>query len=152
LGLSTLTSCFVNANRDLSKADPAQPSDFYYFKPEEDKTCVAPETADTFFSLIDDHRLPGWVVPLAPVEELSRARSGGKGQMPRALIGDGLLLVAPTFEQGWVRSPLGFFAEHPNGLSIELMDVDSGRSFWITLPTGLESNVWMVGIQFLLME
>lgn len=115
-------------------------------------SAISSETADTFFSLIDDHRLPGWVVPLAPVEDLSKARSGGRVCTPRALIGDGLLLVAPTFERGWVRSPLGFLAETPNGLSVELMDVDSGQSFWITLPTGLEANVWMVGIQFLLMS
>ncbi|MCC5640351.1 hypothetical protein LC593_31865 [Nostoc sp. CHAB 5844] len=123
LGIATLTSCFVNSNRDPKKGEPAKPSDFFYFTPATDKdTKISAAAANAFFALADAGKLPGWCVAQAPVDKLLKAKTSeqcGLGGFrrgataedpikPLVWIGEGLVLFQPRVEDGVVRFPLGF--------------------------------------------
>ena len=68
---------------------------------------ISATVADAFFALADSGRLPGWCVAIAPVDKLSRVRSG-KPCNPTVWIGDGVVLVNPVVRDDLVRFPLGF--------------------------------------------
>ncbi|MFN6572382.1 hypothetical protein [Dendronalium sp. ChiSLP03b] len=108
LGIATLTSCFVNSNRDPKKSEAAKPSDFFYFTPAEDEgERISPAAANAFFALADAGKLPGWVVAVAPIDKLSKSRDGVTVN-PVVWVGEGLVLIQPSVEDGLVRFPLGF--------------------------------------------
>ncbi|MBD2437358.1 hypothetical protein [Nostoc sp. FACHB-110] len=116
LGIATLTSCFVNSNRDPKKGEPAKPSDFFYFTPATDEdTKISAVAANAFFALADAGKLPGWCVAIAPVDKLLKARTSDPVK-PLVWIGEGLVLLQPRVEDGvaggersrTVRFPLGF--------------------------------------------
>lgn len=86
LGIATLTSYFVNANKDPKKGSRVTPADFFFFQPDA-STDIAPDVATTFFSLIDDKMVPPWVVSLIPVKSFTQIRSRGNITKPRALVG-----------------------------------------------------------------
>ncbi|QLE42241.1 hypothetical protein FD723_18655 [Nostoc sp. C052] len=107
LGIATLTSCFVNSNRD-PKSEAAKPSDFFYFTPVEDEgDRISSTAANAFFALADAGKLPGWVVAIAPVDKLTKSRNGDPCT-PLVWIGEGLVLLQPVVDNGLVRFPLGF--------------------------------------------
>ncbi|WP_138503389.1 hypothetical protein [Nostoc sp. PA-18-2419] len=105
LGIATLTSCFVNSNRD-PKSEAAKPSDFFYFTPTEDERGrISSVAANAFFALADAGKLPGWVVFIAPIDKL--VKSGNSDPCtPLAWIGEGVVLLQPvvndlTFDVMW---------------------------------------------------
>lgn len=107
LGIATLTSCFVNSNRD-PKSEAAKPSDFFYFTPIEDEgDRISSTAANAFFALADAGKLPGWCVAIAPVDKLAKSRNGDPCT-PVVWTGEGLVLLMPVVDGGLVRFPLGF--------------------------------------------
>ncbi|WP_375494906.1 hypothetical protein [uncultured Nostoc sp.] len=117
LGIATLTSCFVNSNRD-PKSEAAKPSDFFYFTPANDEgDRINSDAANAFFALADAGKLPGWCVAQAPVDKLAKSRNGDQC-IPVVWIGEGLVLLQPVVDvsasgsdagaSGLVRFPLGF--------------------------------------------
>ncbi|MEH2393900.1 MAG: hypothetical protein V7K21_20275 [Nostoc sp.] len=114
LGIATLTSCFVNSNRD-PKSEAAKPSDFFYFTPIEDEgdakgghsLRISSIAANAFFALADAGILPGWCVAIAPVDKLVKSRNSDPCT-PIVWIGEGLVLLQPVVDNGLVRFPLGF--------------------------------------------
>ncbi|MEH1808468.1 hypothetical protein [Nostoc sp.] len=107
LGIATLTSCFVNSNRD-PKSEAAKPSDFFYFTPaDEEGASISSTAANAFFALADAGKLPGWCVAIAPVDKLAKSRNSDPCT-PVAWIGEGLVLLMPVVDDGLVRFPLGF--------------------------------------------
>lgn len=108
LGIATLTSCFVNSNRDPKKGEAAKPSDFFYFAPAESEDVrISAAAANAFFALADSGKLPGWCVAIAPVDKLSKS-CDGVADNPSVWIGEGLVLINPVVEGELVRFPLGF--------------------------------------------
>lgn len=107
LGIATLTSCFVNSNRD-PKSEAAKPSDFFYFTAADDEgERISSAAANAFFALADAGKLPGWCVAIAPIDKLSKSRNG-IAVNPSAWIGEGLVLLQPIADDGLVRFQLGF--------------------------------------------
>lgn len=108
LGIATLTSCFVNSNRDPKKGEAAKPSDFFYFAPAENEDIrISASVANAFFALADAEKLPGWCVAIAPVDKLLKSRNG-VADNPSVWVGEGLVLINPVVKDGFVRFPLGF--------------------------------------------
>jgi hypothetical protein len=107
LGIATLTSCFVNSNRD-PKSEAASPTDFFYFTPVEDEDDRIPSNAaNAFFALADMGILPGWCVAIAPIDKLVKSRNGDPC-IPVVWIGEGVVLLQPVVDNGLVRFQLGF--------------------------------------------
>lgn len=94
--MATLTSYFVNANKDPKKGSKVSPSDFFFFKPD-NSTDINPDVATTFFSLLDDKLVPTWVVQYIPLKEFVNIRPRGSISKPRAFIGDtdNILIISP---------------------------------------------------------
>lgn len=86
LGMATLTSYFVNANKDPKKGSGVTPSDFFYFKPDASSD-IDPDVAATFFSLVKDQVAPNWTVPLIPIKELIALKDKGRIAKRRAFVG-----------------------------------------------------------------
>ncbi len=107
LGIATLTSCFVNSNRD-PKSEAAKPSDFFYFTPADDEgMSINSDAANAFFALADAGKLPGWCVAIAPVDKLAKSRNSSPCT-PVIWVGEGLVLIQPVVDDGLVRFPLSF--------------------------------------------
>lgn len=96
LGVATLTSYFVNANKDPKKGSKVSPSDFFFFKPDHSHEICA-DAATTFFSLLDDKLVPNWVIQYIPLKEFIALKSRGSIERPRALINleEQVFIVAP---------------------------------------------------------
>jgi hypothetical protein len=84
--MATLTSYFVNANRDPKKGSGVTPSDFFYFKPDATSD-ISPDVATTFFSLVKDQLLSNWAVGVLPIKELSALKDKGRIAKSRAFVG-----------------------------------------------------------------
>lgn len=107
LGIATLTSCFVNSNRD-PKSEAAKPSHFFYFMPTENEgDRINSDAANAFFMLADTGKLPGWCVAIAPVDKLAKSRNSDPCT-PVVWVGEGVVLIQPIVDDGLVRFPLGF--------------------------------------------
>ncbi|BDA74362.1 hypothetical protein CAL7716_085280 [Calothrix sp. PCC 7716] len=126
MGIATLTACFVNSNRDPKKSQPAKPQEFFYFwqKPE-DEVQIAPVIAAAFFELLASKLIPGWVVALAPIEKLRKAKPQSSVSIKgiRALSGDGIFLLLPSIQDGVINARLAFVEDSSCS---EVRDVDSG--------------------------
>lgn len=149
LGIATLTSAFINANRDPKKGEPAKASDFYYFQPKDQKIKVPAPACDTFFALTKENKLPGWAVAMAPMDIL-RANKGNGKPLPgrvRAWVGKGILLIMPIVDGDTVRCPLAFISTNRQG-SIALNDVDTNTLFRVQLPPG--ERRWVLDAEFTL--
>ncbi|MEP0873358.1 hypothetical protein NDA01_26720 [Trichocoleus desertorum AS-A10] len=146
LGIATLTSCFINANRD-PKSEPAKPKDFYYFqvREESDRVSIPAIACDTFFALIKDGLLPGWVVPLVPVDKLEAGRKRGEVGKPRAWVGEGVILIAPQIEGCQVIAAIAVTEAIEGAVSVS--DVDTGDTFEIVIPPGTE-HCWILDADF----
>jgi hypothetical protein len=146
LGIATLTSCFVNANRD-SKSDPAKPKDFYYFQAQQevDRIVIPAIACDTFFALIKDGKMPGWVVPLVPVDKLEAGRKRGEVGKPRAWVGEGVILIAPRVQGEQVIAAIAV-TEAVEG-TVTLTDVDTDETFEIEIPPNTE-HCWILDADF----
>lgn len=108
MGIATLTSCFVNSNRD-PKSEAAKPSDFFYFTPTEDEgASINSDAANAFFALADAGLLPGWVVAIAPIDKLAKSRNSEEIVNPVVWVGEGLVLIMPVVDDNLVRFPMGF--------------------------------------------
>lgn len=129
LGIATLTACFVNSNRDPKKSQPAKPQEFFYFwqKPE-DEVQIPAIVAAAFFELLAAKLIPGWVVAMAPIDKLRKAKpqSNIKVSGMRALVGDGIFLLLPSVSEGVIKARLAF-VEDSN--CSEVRDVDNGAIY-----------------------
>jgi hypothetical protein len=125
LSIATLTSCFVNANRDPKKGKPAKPSDFFYFAQSDS---LDPAIANAFFSLITDRLMPSWVVHAAPIDVLKQAKTDGNHpKKNRMLIGKGIAIFCPDIGQK-MYSDFAIFNEAAWGWQ-KLTDIDSGKEY-----------------------
>ena len=130
LGIATLTSCFLNANRDPKKGEAAKPSDFFYFLPQDnDNVRISTVVANTFFALADAGLLPAACVAIAPIEKLNASRDSTPVRDKRALVGSGVVLISPSIDEGVVRFPLGL-VEDVSG-RIQVKDVTTGEELVI---------------------
>lgn len=96
LGVATLTSYFVNANKDPKKGSRVTPSDFFFFK-SEGTSDINPDVAATFFSLINDGLIPDWGVASTPIKEFGALRDRGRVTKFRAMKSPScnLLVICP---------------------------------------------------------
>lgn len=126
LGVATLTSCFVNANRDPKKGKPAKPSDFFYFAGTD---ALNPAIANSFFSLINDKLMPAWVVHAAPIDILKQAKTDGVHvKRRRMLLGEGVAVFCPDIEEKKIYSDFAVFNDAPWGWQW-LKDVDTEHEY-----------------------
>lgn len=127
LGVATLTSCFVNANRDPKKGQAAKPADFFYFA---NSDSLDPAIADSFFSLIDDKLLPSWVVHAAPIDLLRQSKGITRPTKNRCLIGDGVAIFCPVIGDMDIDSAFAVFNEAETGWQV-VMDIDSDKDYTV---------------------
>lgn len=127
LGMATLTSCFVNANRDPKKGQPAKPSDFFYFANSDPLNSAI---ADSFFSLIKDKLMPSWVVYASPIDLLKQSRDTSHPTRNRCLIGDGVAIFCPVIEDDEIYSDFVVFNEAAIGWQT-VTDLDSGKEWTV---------------------
>lgn len=146
LGIATLTALFVNANRD-PKSEPVKPANYFYFEAvnESDRVSIPAAICDAFFSLITDQLMPSWAVPLAPIERLQSGRAHDSVSKPRVWIGDGVLLLLPRVEDGWVKAELAIVEGNQAG-KIELTDPDCEAVFYLELPP--DEQRWELDAEF----
>jgi hypothetical protein len=137
LGIATLTSCFINANRD-PKSSPAKPSDFFYFNSTDEQIQIPSMCANAFFALADAGLLPSWVVAIAPIDKLKSVQDDTRVIAPRAWVGDGVVLMLPRLDGETVKFSLGFqdLPENFPGGSVVVHDVDTGEEKAIALTSG----------------
>jgi hypothetical protein len=136
-----LTAVLVNVNRDPKKGEAAKPSDFFYFDARNDGPKIPTTCADTFFSLVNDEKMIGWVLNIAPLDRLRASRGSGAGIYPRAWVGGRVMMLNPKIVNGKVTAPLAIVDECRFDLPTTLVDVDSGQQATILLPQGLQRYV-----------
>lgn len=130
LGVATLTSCFVNANRDPKKGKPAKPADFFYFAGSD---ALNPAIANAFFSLINDKQIPAWVVHAAPIDLLRQAKTDGiHPKRKRMLLGEGVAIFCPEIEKKQIYSDFAIFNDAEWGW-VTVTDVDTEASYEVFL-------------------
>lgn len=147
LGISTLTACFVNANRDPKKGEPAKPSDFWYFASQAFQDKIDPVVADTFFALVAEEKIPSWAVALAPIEKLRASRGNGSNiSGARAWMRKGVLLLAPRIRGTSVVAPLAL-VDGVQGNS-NVIDIDSGVCREVLIPNSKGEAFWLKDAEF----
>ncbi len=134
LGTATLTSCFVNANRDPKKGKPAKPSDFFYFGGTEDS--LSPAIANAFFSVTKDLLMPDWVVHISPIDLLKQYKTdGGAITGKRMLIGDGIAIFFPEISEQEIFSDFVVFNEAIWGWqSVRNVDTNTEYQIFVEPP------------------
>lgn len=142
LGISSLCALFVNANRDPKKGKPAKPADFYRFKDADNKLPAI--ACDAFFSLVDDRKIPGWAVGSAPLDELRRDRLFNPVRKPRALVGEGILLLCPRINDSEISAAMAI-VDSTGGI-IEVYDVDNNQRYNVLIDEVEEADqaYWVV--------
>lgn len=91
LGISTLISCFINANRD-PKSAPTKPQDFFYHLPEEDRERIPANAANSFFRLAEEGKIPGWAVAIAPIDQLLKSKTEAPCK-PTIIVGENSIII-----------------------------------------------------------
>lgn len=146
LGIATLSALFVNSNRDPKKGEAAKPSDFFYHKPNTEEDKISPTACATFFSLVNDEKMPSWAVALAPVDKLRVGKDDGAVVSVRAFVARGVLLLAPIAVGNKVKVPLAI-VDGVNGSTI-LRDVDSGTTYKISILNPRMETYWIKDVEF----
>lgn len=147
LGVASLSALFANANRD-PKSDPFKPQQFCHWLPEVEAEKRIPAAAcDAFFSLINDGLMPAWAVPLCPIEQLKSNSINAPVKRPRALIGEGVLLLVPEFVGRVVTAQFALI-DGVEGV-IDLKDPDTGKWHAVELP---REDCWIIEAEFPLIE
>jgi hypothetical protein len=143
LGIATLSSLFVNANRGKD-SEAAKPSNFYYFQTQSEQAVSIPvAVCDAFFSCIKDGILPAWAVPLCPIDALEKGKSGGKVPRPRLWVGDGVILILPQIQGKQVSAAFALINQ-AEGI-IDVKDPDSDRWFAVEVP---DEDCWILEAEF----
>lgn len=145
LGIAQLTSAFINANRD-PKSGPCKPSDFWYFTPIDDGNKLDPVAADTFFSLVQDEKMPSWALGIAPVDKLRSSRGNDSIPECRAWMRRGVLLLAPQVSNSVVKVPLAIV----DGIegTTAVIDADSGVVHELFIPNAKKETFWQADVEF----
>lgn len=147
LGISTLSSIFVNANRDPKKGEPAKPSDFYYFTPQVDESeKISAIASDTFFALVEDEKMPSWGVAISPIDKLRNSKKGGEVPKTRAWMRRGVMLIAPVIKRDRAIAPLALIDGATGQLSV--IDIDSGTTREIFIENKEKETYWAVNVEF----
>nr|WP_290224271.1 hypothetical protein [Trichocoleus desertorum] len=89
--------------------------------------------------------MPGWVIPVVPVDKLEAGRRRSEVGKPRAWVGEGVILIAPQINGGMVTAAMAV-TEDIEG-AVEVTDVDSGETFAIAIPEGTE-HCWILDAEF----
>ena len=152
LGIATLTALYINSKRDPKKGEAAKPSEFFYHQPATggDRLTIRPAACDAFFSLINDALMPGWVIPLVPIEQLQAGKGTGLVPKPRAWIGKDILLLLPRVEGDRVIAAIAVL----DGASgeVELSDPDSETLFKIRISPQTHPHSWGMDTEFTLID
>jgi hypothetical protein len=130
-------------NRDPSKGEPAKPSEFQYFSPNSggNAPTLSATACDTFFSLVREQKIPGWVLSIAPIDRLQLGQKNGTIPYPRALVGPHAILLNPRIDEGMVKSPLAIIDETRADMVAIVKDLDNGEMLGISLPKGAQRYV-----------
>lgn len=147
LGISTLTSIFWNANRDPKKGEPVKASDFWHFPPQLDKSeRISGIACDTFFSLVEDEKMPSWAVAIAPIDLLRQGKKNGEIAKCRAWMRKGVLLVSPQIKGDKVLAPLALV----DGIEgqIAVIDSDTGTAREIFVANAKKDTYWATDVEF----
>lgn len=138
LPIATLTATLTNLNIDFKKSSRVKPQDFCYFAPTKSNIPISVSAANSFFSLIKDSKLPAWVLNLVPLDDLRKIKDiNSKTPKFRAMIGDGIMILAPEIHDEVLSSSLVIW-ENANS-QVQLTDIDDG-SFKFTVQTNIESD------------
>lgn len=132
LGIATLSSIFVNANKDPKKGKTSKPADFFYFSTKEGLASIKlnKHACNAFFSLVRDNKIPKWVMGVVPLSQLRNSHDNGFVPSNRALISGNCLILAYTvFNNDKIYSPLSFIGAYSQATIVT--DVDSGKSYSI---------------------
>lgn len=150
LGVATLTACFINANRDPDKSSPASPEEYCYFKPAE-INLISPIAAGIFFQLIEEEIMPGWVIPVAPIDRLEKASRGQTTIPPIAWLAKEveILFINPMVHEDRVQVPMGFIGDRVVPGEIEFKDINTKKEFVVSINFS-ESNAWFTENHFYL--
>lgn len=140
-GIALLSALFVNSNRDPAKSQPAKQADFYHF-PANTHQQLPGGACDAFLSLTREHKMPGWVMAIAPIDSIRANKRDGVILKPRAWVGETLCLIQPRIEGGKVRAGLAFVEEA--GMAW-VGDPDSGTQFRVVV-TG--DRRWSIDAEF----
>lgn len=148
LGISTLSSIFVNTNRDPKKGEPAKASDFFYFTPQlEEGEKISAIACSSFFSLIDDEKMPSWGVAIAPVEAIRKSKNDTNLiASPRAWMKKGVILIAPKIQGDKLISPL-VLVDGIEG-QVTVIDVDTGTAREIFVANLKKETYWATNVEF----
>lgn len=138
LGVATLTSCFINANRDPKKGQPAKPSDFFYFSQSE---TLDPAIANAFFSLITDKKLPPWIVHASPIDLLRQSKTTGyHAKQNRLWLGNGVAIFRPEVNEKELFTDFAVFSGEEWGWQ-KVTDVDTGKTLEVfVIPSEYEQQ------------
>ena len=134
LGIATLISCYINANRNPKKSKAVEPSDFHVFDQNKSKRLPS-AAANVFFDLVNAKKMPRWAVGVAPVKKLQDSRNNVPVTGPRAWVGDGVVLLRPSATRTEVTAQIALLAS--NQTTVTVTDIDNGQRYVIELPQQL---------------
>ncbi|MGL5923090.1 hypothetical protein [Chroococcidiopsis sp.] len=147
LGISTLSSIFVNANRDPKKGEPAKPSDFFYFTPQVDeREKISAIASNTFFALVEDEKMPSWAVALAPIDRIRKSKNGNDVPKCRAWMRKGVMLIAPQIKGDKAIAPLALIDGVEGQVSV--IDIDTGTARDIFVANAKNEAYWAINVEF----
>jgi hypothetical protein len=122
LGLATLTACFVNANRDPKKSQPAKASDFFYFKIAK-QYGLSDIAVETYFALAKLKKLPLFALNLLDIKSLQEARTFEEVEKINAWIHPEAVLIQVNQLDGKIKVDFALIG-HPAYLGIPLTFTD----------------------------
>ncbi len=97
--------------------------------------------------------MPGWVIPISPLDELEKANNGKVTASPRAWLANEneaeIMFINPAISEGKVFVPMGFVGDKFSSGELEFTDIDTGEKFTVTVSFS-ESIGWFSGHQFYL--
>jgi hypothetical protein len=140
LGIAGLTSLLYNIKRDPDKSEALSADSFCHFKPVNPD--IPPATVcDAYFSLCRDFKIPAWAVSLAPIQQLRAGQRNGNVPMPRALIGEGVVILLPKLKGGKIHTPYAMVDEGATG-RVVVSDVDYPENqFTVLVPAKWELSL-----------
>ena len=136
LGTALLSSLTLNLNRD-PKSPPVKESDFHHFG-RKAQDVYPSKVCDAYLQLFADKQIPDFALDIISGELLQAFIDGKTGQPIdgcRALVGDGLILIAPIiYRQGnIVQIQFGIMDDGVENGPIELTDVDTGDRYLVNV-------------------
>lgn len=110
-----------------SNKPPIKPKRFFNFEAPKEDVGVSPSAARALFSLAETNQLPSWAVQQIhlSIEEFDRINDP---EIPvpiiRALVGDGVLILAPTISGDEIESSLTIWLHPADRVSVYDIELD----------------------------